>query len=411
MSWQYEPHQISIGEEAIDILQDNGWVYLGMEERTRKTGVAIWMCENLHINRILVVTPSKAIRGWEEHIANLPIEREYDIISMDSLSKATGKYDMVIVDEAHNFGSTTRTKKKGHKTATGSSRRLVLKKLAKGLPIIFMSATPSAQGWYQLYEQLGISSWSPWKRYKTFYSWFDDYGIPEVVYTKSGPRTKRVAVKEDMVKKDLQGKMVTYTREQLGFEQTITDKVHLISPPEIFKAAYNSFVKTRALRIGEALVVSDTKQNLRSKLHQMEGGTIKYINEDGVEDTIILQTLFKIDYIKANWEDTSKLAIMYNYIAEGALLKQHFKNAEILQGTSYAEGVNLSHIDTIVVYSMDFKTVKYIQRRARQVDMHAKGEIVIHYLNIDKAISSEVYETVAKNKANYTDKHYQGLFL
>jgi len=407
--WKYDPHQVDIAEEATDILRRDYWVYLAMEERTRKTGIAIKICDDLpKVKRVLVITPKKAIPGWKEHLANLPLNTEFIVYSMDSLDNVPDtNYECVIIDEAHNFGSTTMTKKKGKRKKTGSSRTAMAKYLSKNKLVIFMSATPSAQGYYMLYNQLALSSYSPWRRYKDFFSWYNTYGIPETVYFGGRQAIKRVEVYEDRVWEDVSNNFISYTRKDLGFEQDPDDRIHFIDPPKIFTDMYNSLQRNKVLKFGDELVVADTATSVRTKLHQMETGTIKYVDKDDNPSIIYLRKmLFKIDYIKETWGDTSDMVIMYNFTGDREILEENFSNAVLLQGTSNAEGVNLSMYKHHIIYSMDYRTAKYIQRRARMCDLHREEEILVHYLLVRKAISHQVYDTVAVNKANYTDKYY-----
>ena len=57
--WQ---HQIDISHNALAIIQENGLVYLAMQERTGKTLTALLVCEKLPKDRILVLTKKKALK-------------------------------------------------------------------------------------------------------------------------------------------------------------------------------------------------------------------------------------------------------------------------------------------------------------------------------------------------------------
>jgi ERCC4-related helicase len=122
----------------------------------------------------------------------------------------------------------------------------------------------------------------------------------------------------------------------------------------------------------------------------------------------VLNNTEKVDYIKKHFGDTEDLVIMYNYKAELTKLSAHFKKAKLLQGTSYAEGVDLSMHKHLVVYSQDFSTARHTQRRARQANMNRKEPITVHFLLVKKAISEEVYKTVSINKKNYVDSVFSG---
>jgi len=140
---------------------------------------------------------------------------------------------------------------------------------------------------------------------------------------------------------------------------------------------------------------------LRTKLHQIEGATLKQEDKN-----IFLSKIDKIDYILKTWGDSKDLVIFYQYQNELSLLKQTFKSATILQGTSFAEGVDLSMYETCVVYSMDFSTAKYTQRRARQCNMKRDTPIDFHLLLVKGAISEQVYQTVAINRVNFVDSYF-----
>src|SRR5690606_24154962 len=115
----------------------------------------------------------------------------------------------------------------------------------------------------------------------------------------------------------------------------------------------------RIIRLSVGVLKCSSMSKLRHALHMIEGGTIK------LDDTgyYTLKNNEKINYIKANWGDSDNLVIMYNYIQEGVKLREAFEKATILHGETYAEGVDLSMYATLVVYSQDFKTSKYSQRR------------------------------------------------
>ena len=153
--------------------------------------------------------------------------------------------------------------------------------------------------------------------------------------------------------------------------------------------------------------MADTPMKLLVGLFQLEGGTLK-IDEDNSVDLLATS---KINYIKKTWGDTKDLVIFYHFKYEELKLKKHFRNAKILQATSFAEGVDLSMYKTLVIYSMDFSTARYSQRRARQANMKREEEINVHYLLVNGGISEQVYKTVAVNKTNFIDKYFDKSLL
>jgi hypothetical protein len=194
---------------------------------------------------------------------------------------------------------------------------------------------------------------------------------------------------------------ITKTRAELGFEQEPEDEVHYVELDEVTKEVYNELLKDRVVEFKSGLLVADTPMKLRTSLHSLEGGTIII---DGTYN--VLANDEKVRYIKKVWGDTKDLVIMYNYKAEQTKLEAEFKNARILQATSYAEGVDLSNHKHLVIYSQDFSTARHSQRRARQANKNRKEEILVHYLLVKKAISEQVYNTVSKNKTNFVDSTF-----
>lgn len=385
-------HQVDISSQALDILRKHMIVYLAMQERTGKTLTSILICEQTKGNNILVITKKKALVGWIDTLSKYTHNKTYECINYESLHKCTFKPDLVIIDEAHsNLGAYPKV---------GKTWKEVFK-FTKGKPIIYLSATPSAQTYAQLYHQFKLSSWSPWIKYPSFYNWHKDYGIENIIYLGGRQIKQYNEVKSEKVMKDVEHLFISYTRTELGFEHEPNDILHYIDLSSELREYYNKLLKDRVATIAGTEVIADTVMALRTKLHQIEGSTLKQEDKN-----IFLYKIDKIDYILKTWGDSKDLVIFYQYQNELSLLKQTFKSATILQGTSFAEGVDLSMYETCVVYSMDFSTAKYTQRRARQCNMKRDTPIDFHFLLVKGAISEQVYQTVAVNRTNFVDSYF-----
>ena len=385
-------HQVDISSQALDILRKNMIVYLAMQERTGKTLTSILICEQTKCNNILVITKKKALTGWIDTLSKYKHNKTYECINYESLHKCTFKPDLVIIDEAHsNLGAYPKV---------GKTWKEVFK-FTKGKPIIYLSATPSAQTYAQLYHQFKLSSWSPWTKYPSFYNWHKDYGIENIIYLGGRQIKQYNEVKSEKVMSSVEHLFISYTRTELGFEHEPNDILHYIDLSPEIKTYYNSLLKDRVATVAGTEVIADTVMALRTKLHQIEGATLKQEDKN-----IFLSKIDKIDYILKTWGDSKDLVIFYQYQNELSLLKQTFKSATILQGTSFAEGVDLSMYETCVVYSMDFSTAKYTQRRARQCNMKRDTPIDFHFLLVKGAISEQVYQTVAVNRTNFVDSYF-----
>lgn len=397
------PHQEEIASLALPILREHMLLYLAMEERTGKTLTAILICEQLNVLKVLVITKKKAIDGWNSTLAAFKHEKTYLVTNYHNAAKVVGHFDIVILDEAHSYIS-------GYPKV--STIWTAVKKLCAQKPIIYLSATPNAQGPMLLYHQLALSSWSPWRRFKNFYEWYKYYAVLD---SKGETEKKWIAgrmietyakMRNEEVLGTVKHLFITKTRKELGFEHEPEDEKHYVELSAPVKEAYNLLLKHKVLEFElcgkEYTLIADTSARLRFALHMLEGGTLKVD-----EQPLLLSNLEKVDYIKAKWGDSQNVVIMYNYIAEGLKLAIQFKQAKILQATSYAEGVDLSGYEHLIIYSQDFSTARHTQRRARQANKERKTEIKVHYLLVKNAISEQVYKTVTVNKTNFVDSTFE----
>lgn len=416
-------HQTDIALQAYGLLKRYGMAYLAMQERTGKTLTSILVAEMSKCTNILVITKAKALKGdndkdivsakggWAGTL-NLYLKvlsanqvwktptKTYTIVNYESLHKVSGKYDLIILDEAHS------------KIAAYPKPSLTWNKVyafTKGKPVIYLSATPSAQSHSQLYHQLKLCTHSPWAKYKNFYDWFTAYGIPEVKRIGGG---QQIVVydkcKDDLIQKIKDTLFISYTRKQLGFKvEPVNVKVY-VEPSPYTKKLYNTLSKNKVIPANEFIAmvgedyIADSVMRHRVGLHQIEGGTLKISDTQSIR----LGNTEKIDWIKKEYGDSDSIVIFYHFVQEEFLLKEHFKNARILQGTSYAEGVDLSMYETLIIYSMDYSTAKYSQRKARQANMARADDINVIYLLMKGAISDQVYTTVCENNKNYVDSYF-----
>lgn len=361
---------------------------------TGKTLTSILLCEKTKANNILVITKKKALDGWKDTLQKVKeINKNYACINYESLHKldSTKTYDLIIIDEAHaNLSAYPKV---------GTIWKSVYK-LTKGKPIIFLSATPSAQTYAQLYHQMKLSSWSPWLKYKNFYEWHKVYGIPKSIFAAGRQIMQYNEVKIDKVEADVKELFISYTRQELGFEHEPNDIVHYIELDDKTKLLYNELNKDSIIK--SLNYVADTAMKLLQGLYQLEGGTLKIDESSSISTT----SREKIEFILKTFGDVASLVIFYHFKQEEHKLKSVFKQATILQATSFAEGVDLSHFKTLCIYSMDFSTARYSQRRARQANMKRSEPIDVHYLLVKGGISEQVYNTVAVNKTNFIDRYF-----
>ena len=141
---------------------------------------------------------------------------------------------------------------------------------------MYLSATPNAQTYAQLFNQLALSDWSPFWKYTTYKAWHADYGIPYTQYLYKQKVDMWDRVKDDIVKAKTEHLFVTMTRKELGFEHEPEDVIHWIKLSDKTKALYNYVLKHKVYEVRPDVYIEyDTKTKLRFGLHMLEGGTLK----------------------------------------------------------------------------------------------------------------------------------------
>lgn len=382
-------YQEELSDDAFAILRQNMIVYLAMEERTGKTLTAILTAEKANVQKVLVITKKKALDGWHDTLKAFAHHKNYTVVNYHQAYKHAAKYDLIILDESHNYISAYPKRGKIWKE---------LKPILANTPIIYLSATPYAQGPQQLFNQFALSSWSPWLKHGTFYKWFALYGKP---YTKeiNGIKIPQYdRCHEQFVIDSCSHLFISKTRRELGFKHEPTDQLHWVELGPTIRAVYNELLEHDIAESEVGTIVCDTSPSLRTTLHQLEGGTVKI-----GDARFVLANSEKVDYILKHFGDTEDVVIMYNYIAEKTKLEAAFKNARILQATSFAEGVDLHKHKHLIIYSQDFSTARHTQRRARQANKNRQAAITVHFLLVKQGLSEQVYKTVSVNKKNFVD--------
>lgn len=491
------PHQESKSNEGVAVLREKGLVYFSMQERTGKTLTSILTAEKYGAKNVLVITKKKALPDFKETLTKYNPKFKWTATNYHQLNKLDEEFDLIIIDEAHAYISAFPDR--------GELWNQV-SRFTPGKPLIYLSATPHAQGYHLMFNQLALSDYSPWSDYRHPLDWFDRYGFEnsfkKKIKTARGSFEKEIPIytetKTDLIERDISEYFVSGTREELGFTQEPEDLLHYIKLNEQTKGIYNFAVREEKIQFGAEEKSLEEKGALRAFLHQLEGGVGKdyvpvlkvnrYIQEiegevlltlkqgskstsrtivettEGVFDIPIgkasavfkypkrsveiisvrneefqdnikfaktkltigksrdprnekvensLREVFfeffnceKVDYILHNWGDEENLVIMYHFKAELIKLQRFFKKATLLQGTSNAEGVDLSSFDHLIIYSQDYSTSKHSQRRARQANMARKDPINVHFLLVQGAISAEVYQAVSINKENFVDNRF-----
>lgn len=407
------PEQLELSTQGLKVLKEYGLVYLAMEERTGKTLTAIIIAEETTACRVLILTKPKALKGWEDMLNGYIHLSSYTVTTYGkSKNLKEGSFDLIILDEPHAYVSAYPKTSKTWKA---------VKLLIGDAPCIYCSATPYAQGIQLLFNQLKLCYFSPWDKYKDFYQWYKKFAKKDkagkFIMNYIGNDTKVIdytSIKHDTALEEVKHLFITKTRKELGFKHEPEDVLHYIELNDSTKDIYNTIMKDKVLGFTHAstgkdyVLVCDSGMKLRSSLHMLEGGVLKVDkNKDQDESYLVIGNREKVNYILDQWGDTNDVVIMYNYKGEKDKLDNIFKHSQVLQASSYAEGVDLSMYKHLIIYSQDFSTAKHTQRRARQANKTREEPIKVHFLLVKRAVSAQVYNTVSKNKRNFVDSVFE----
>ncbi len=390
--WTFMEHQVEGAAWALHTIRQYGLAYLGWEERTRKTGAALLTVENSDAKFCLIVTKKKAMPGWQEHFDSHDLHKHYTLINYESIHKVLkpkNGFDFIILDEAHHAISSM-------PKPSATWKKVAM--LTRNKPILYLSATPYAEHLGLIFHQFKLSTWSPFK-HRTFYDFHRALGISDIQYTPT-PRETYKKYQNDKILARISHLFDWKTRAEVGIEHEPQVNLIEIELSDKTKGYIKEWTKTKLLTVGDNdTLVNDNPGIARSVHYQLEGGTIKGVG--------ILNTQEKILCIMENY-NVDKIAIMAHFIAERQLLERVFPNTRILSSDGDAEGVDLSKIDKLIIYSMSDKTSKYTQRLARQANHNRDSPIIVDVL-VAKApgIGKMIYESVALKKENFIKNSYE----
>lgn len=401
-------YQIELAELAAEKLADLKIVYLAIEMRVGKTLIALQASELLNAKNVLFVTKKAAISSIIKDFENENFNFILTVINYEQLKNYTNEqYDVVIVDESHLLGQFPKP----------ALRTSILKSIVKDNYLLLLSGTPSPESYSQLFHQFWISQNSPFKKYRNFYYWARDYVDVGILNFKGLTVHDYSRAKRDKIMSVLNEYMITYTREEAGFE--IAEVEETIVPVLIDAKIYNLIkilLKDRYFKFSdETEIIADMPVKLQTKIHQLYSGTV--ITEDGSSKVLDLS---KANYIKDNYKD-KHIAIFYKFKAErDALMTVLKKEATedvdefntkkkrifISQIQSGSMGTDLSSADVLIFYNIDFSAVQYWQARARLQTLTRTKKAIVHWLFAADGIEFKIYKAVIQKK-NYTMKYFE----
>ena len=401
-------YQEQISAEASLILSGIGCCYLSMECRTGKTITALITAHKYGAKSVLFITKKKAMASIKKDydaLRNATIDYAMDIVNHESAHKMQGEYDLVIIDEAHALGAYPAPSKKAQR----------IKRLCKGLPVIFMTGTPSPESYSQLFHQFWVCDYSPWKEYRNFHAWAKKYVGVRDVYINGNWRKDYSCAYVDLILRDINALMFSYTQEEAGFKTEIEENVLTVPMSMQTNRLLKEIYKNKVAYVRDDIVIeADTPAKLLTKMHQLLSGTV--ISSDNTH--LILdksKALFAKDYFKGK-----KIAIFYAYQTEADLLHEIFPNwtenpeefqastdkTFICQVRRAREGVRLDSADALVFYNLEYSYLSYEQGRNRIASMERETPCEVYFLCSDCGIESDILKAV-HGKSDFTLSWYK----
>jgi hypothetical protein len=354
------------------------------------------MAEKTKAKSILILCPKQAKDGWytfllDEEFKSI-LTKTYTVMHYEQMGKVKNKvpklsvdpkaFDLVIIDESHNFG----------KLGVPTGRSKLLKALCRDLPHIHLSGTAIIESPCSIYSQMAIGKFSPFSQ-ANFYKFHAEYGIP--YYIKAAGRQINMY---DKFKDKLLDKIAEFsmyvTQEDIGITNKATDKLHYVTLNATTTKLYKELLKHSYIVLpnGKELL-ADSTMKLRTSLHMIESGIVK-IDDEYIE----LGNTEKIQYILDTFGDTKGLGIMCHFVGERKMLKRYFTKASIYSSTAHAEGVDLSHLENFVILSSDYRGSKFVQRRDRIVNIKGSNTTIVNHILVKGSISEKIYKAVSKKR-------------
>jgi len=406
-------YQIEISDKAAKALKYHKIAYLAMEVRTGKTMTALAAAYKFGATKVLFCTKKKAIDDIIEQAKKMGYDIEIYITNFEQLHKVEYGWDCVIIDEAHGCGAFPRPNKRARE----------LKRICQHTPIIYLSGTPTPESFSQIYHQLWISSYSPYKNHKNFYQWARDYVVIGKKYIFNRQINDYTNAHEEQIQQDIKPIMFTFTQEQAGFEGLVEENILYVKMEESTYRFADKLKRDKLIINSEGqTVMGDTAVKLMNKLHQIYSGTVIIDEPERIAKAF---DYTKAEFIRERFAG-KKIAIFYKFQAEYAALVWTFGNRIELDAATFnkadnnavfvsqivsgREGINLSSADALIFYNIDFSATSYWQSRARMQTKDRAETSQIYWIFSYNGIEDKIYKAVM-NKKDYTLNHFKKDYL
>ena len=407
-AFELRSYQIDLANKGLAILRQHGLTYLAMQPRTGKTLTALQIAKLYGAKRVLVLTKLKAIDSIKSDYAQLNPGFRITVWNYESLHKLVWDFDLIICDEAHVLSA----------YAKPSKRTKQLKEFVNHIPIIYLSATPTAESYSQIYHQLWISNRSPFARWSNFYKFAKEFVNVKKKWLSGFQINDYSDAKEKEIMAIIKPLMISFSQEEAGFKSVVEEKIIYCPIDERLYQLMKILKKDKVytLKSGDT-IVADTPVRLQSIMHQLSSGSV-ITGEDATRKYHILDRS-KALFIKKEFAG-KKMCIFYKYISEGNILREVFPNYTdspeefnsrsdlhfICQFASGSLGTNVSSADVLIAYNIDFSATIYFQFKERTQTFTREKNSPLYWIFSEHGIEKYIYEAVS-NKLDFTNIYFK----
>jgi len=375
-----------------------------MEVRTGKTLTSMGIAEGMGMKSMLFITKKKAISSIESDYKMYGPSFDLQVINYESLHKVQGRFDIIILDEAHGMGAFPKPSKRS---------KQVKMLIQKNDPlVILLSGTPTPESYSQMYHQVYSIPSNPFKKFVNFYRFCHEHvnvtqrpinGLYIRDYSKGLPS----------IMDAMQPYFISFSQKEAGFKVDTKEKVMYVKMSPLTYNLAKKLQRDLVIEGKEEVILADTPVKLMMKLHQIFSGTVKF--ESGSSQTLDLS---KAKFIKNSFKN-KKIGIFYKFKEELKALKmvfngslttdlEDFVNTDksiALQIVSGREGISLRQADCLVYYNIDFSATSYWQSRDRMTTKERLKNDV-YWIFSKGGIEDQIYKAVV-NKKDYTLNHFK----
>ena len=392
-------YQERLSEEVAAKLGAHKIAILNAEVRCGKSHVALEVAKKY--NNVLFVTKKGAIPSIESDYKAAGHKFNIIVTNYENLHKISGVFDLVICDESNE-------KISAYPKPTLNAKR-VKAFVVNDLMLITGTLLPESNS--QIYHQLWVSKYSPFRQYKNFYAFHTALGNKKMLFTPYGEKKDYSSLDYEAIEPFINPIKVSFTQKESGFVSKINETIHKVEMLDSTKEIIKTLKKNLVVEGKQEIILADSSVKLMQKIHQLSSGTVKF--ESG--NSTILDTS-KVDYIAEKFKG-QKIAIFYKFKAELDMIKSKFDLAKdieefdnsnksiALQFVAGRSGIKLDKADCICAINIDFSATTYFQFRDRMTTID-REQSDIHWIFSDCGIESKIYKSVM-NKRNYTTQTFK----